>query len=142
MILPSIADDLPKTTKILANFFTYTSARALVECGGLRVCEQNPPHSAGSAGAGKPPQEILAKAFLSRNLAFLLAARRPPHSTPYVRHRLLFCLFFFDRFLEGIFAIFVDFWASLGTPKFIKNRQKSTSEAFLFPSLCISCIFN
>ena len=41
---------LAETAKILINFFTYTSARNLVECGGLRVCEQNPPHSAVSAG--------------------------------------------------------------------------------------------
>ena len=69
----------------------------------------------------------MAKIFLSRNLAFLLAERRPPHSTPDVRHRLLFCFFFFDRFLEGIFSIFVHFWASLGTPKIVKNRLRKPS---------------
>ena len=45
---------LTETAKILINLFTYTSARSLVECGGLRVCELNPPHSAWSAGVGKP----------------------------------------------------------------------------------------
>ena len=79
---------------------------------------------------------------MSRNLAFLLAARWPPTLAPDCRHRLLFCLLFFDRFLEGIFSIFVHFWLPLGTPKIIKNRQKSTSEAFLFPSLCLSCFFS
>ena len=133
---------LAETAKILINFSTNTSARSLVECGGLRVCELNPPHSAGSAGVYKFVFVNLAKAFLSRNLAFLLAARRPPHSTPDCRHRLLFCLLFFDRFSEGIFLIFVHFCPPLGTPKIIKNRQKSTSEAFPFPSLCISCFFS
>ena len=68
-----------------------------MECGGLRVCELNPPHSAGSGGVGKLVSKIKAKIFLSRNLAFLLAARRPPHSTTDCRHRLLFCFVFFDR---------------------------------------------
>ena len=113
-----------------------------MECGGLRFSEQNPPHSAGSGGVNRLPPRIMAKTFLSRNLAFLLAARRPPHSTTDWCHRLLFCLLFFDRFLGGIFSIFVHFWLPLGTPKIIKNRQKSTSEAFLFPSLCLSCFFS
>ena len=112
-----------------------------MECGGPRVSDLNPPHSARSGGVGKSSHETFAKIFLSRNLAFLLAARRPPHSTLYGRPRLLFCLLFFDRFSEGIFFIFVHFWPPLGTPKIIKNRQKSTSEAFPFPSLCISCFF-
>ena len=43
--------------------------------------------------------EIIAKAFLSRNLAFLLAARWPPTLVPDGWHRLRFCLVFFDRFL-------------------------------------------
>ena len=118
----------------------HTSAPR-VECGGLRFSEQNPPHSAGSGGVGKPSHEIIAKIFLSRDLAFLLAARRPPHSTSNCGGRLLFCLLFFDRFLEGIFSIFVHFWDPLGTPKIIKNQKKSISEAFVFPSLCLSCIF-
>ena len=113
-----------------------------MECGGLRVCEPNPPHSAGSAGVCKSHSKIIARTFLSRNLAFLLAAERPPHSTTDGLARLLFCFLFFDRFLKGIFSIFVHFWSSLGTPKIIKNRQKSTSEAFLFPSLCLSCFFS
>ena len=45
---------LPETAKILINFFTYISAKGLVECGGLRVCELNPPHSAGGGGVGRP----------------------------------------------------------------------------------------
>ena len=89
-----------------------------------------------------PLSKIKAKTFLSRNLAFLLAARWPPTLAPDWCHRLLFCLLFFDRISEGIFFIFAHFWDSLGTPKIIKNRQKSTSEAFLFPSLCISCFFS
>ena len=109
--------------------------------GGDRVSEKNPPHSAGSGGVYRLPPRIMAKTFLSRNLAFLLAARWPPTLAPDCRHRLLFCLLFFDRFLEGIFSIFTHFGASLGTPKIIKNRKKSTSEAFLFPSLCISYFF-
>ena len=134
---------LAETAKGLINFFTYTSARSLVECGGLRVCELNPPYSAGSGGVCRLVSKIIAKkSFLSRNLAFLLAARWPPTLATDWCHRLLFCLFFFDRFLEGIFSIFVHFWASLGTPKIIKNRQKSTSEVFLFPSLCLSCFFS
>ena len=38
-ILPWIAKVLAETAKILMNFFTYTST--LVECGGLRLGEQN-----------------------------------------------------------------------------------------------------
>ena len=110
--------------------------------GGDRASEKNPPHSAWSGGVSKLVSKIMAKTFLSRNLAFLLAARWPPHSTSNGRHRLLFCLLFFDRFSEGIFSIFAYFWPSLGTPKIIKNRQKSTSEVFLFPSLCLSCFFS
>ena len=113
-----------------------------MECGGPRVSDLNPPHSAGSGGVNRLPPRIMAKTFLSRNLAFLLAARRPPHSTTDWCYRLLFCLLFFDRFSEGIFFIFPYLWLPLGTPKIIKNRQKSTSEAFFFRSLCISCIFN
>ena len=87
-------------------------------------------HSAGSGGVGKSSSKIIAKIFLSRNLAFLLAARRPPHSTPDWCHRLLFCLLFFNRFLEGIFSIFAYFWHSLGTPKsskINKNRPQKVS---------------
>ena len=32
---------LAETAKILINFFTYTSARNLVECGGLRAARRN-----------------------------------------------------------------------------------------------------
>ena len=132
---------LAETAKILINLFTCTSTRSLVESGGLRVCELNPPHSAGSGGVCRLVSKIKANTFLSRNLAFLLAARRPPHSTPDGGDRLLFCLLFFDRFLEGTVSIFAHFWASLGTPKIMKNRKTLLSEAILFPSLCLSCIF-
>ena len=89
-----------------------------------------------------PLSKIKAKTFLSRNLAFLLAARRPPHSTIHWGDRLLFCLLFFDRFLEGIFLNFAHFWPPLGIPKIIKNRQKSVSGGLLFRILCLSYTFS
>ena len=52
------------------------------------------------------------------------------------------CLLFFDRFLEGIFSIFVHVWPPLGTPKIIRNRQTSVSGGLLFPTLCFSCTFS
>ena len=64
----------------------------------------------------------LAKAFLSRNLAFLLAARRPPHSTIYGCRRLLFCFLFFDRFSEDTFFIFAHFWPPQKSSKIAKSR--------------------
>ena len=75
-----------------------------MECGGLRVCELNPPHSARSGGVSRLVHEIIAKAFLSRNLAFLLSARRPPHSTLDWDGRLLVCVLFCEQFSKGIFT--------------------------------------
>ena len=123
---------LAETAEILTNLFTYTSARSLAECGGLRVCELNPPHSAGSGGVSRLVHEIIAKIFLSRNVAFLLAARRPPHSTIHWWGRLLFCVLFFDRFLEGILCIFAYFCPPLGTPKSSKITKSRCREVSFF----------
>ena len=133
---------LAETAKIMINVFTHTSARSLVECGGLRVCELNPPHSAGSGGVCRPHHETISKQIRSRNLAFLLAARRPPHSTPYWCRRFLFCFLFFDRFSEGIFFYFCLFLGSPWGLRIIKNRKKFVSGGFLFPTLCFACTFN
>ena len=38
--------------------------------------------------------------------------------------------------------MFAYFWLPLGTPKIIKNRQKSVSGALLCPILCFACTFN
>ena len=82
--------------------------------------------------------EILAEIFLSRNLAFLLAARWPPTLTTDVRDRLLFCLLFFDRCLEGIFSIFVHFWCGSQTcavvGKQTMEKRRSTKGLNLLPT--------
>ena len=89
-----------------------------------------------------PLSKIKAKTFLSRNLAFLLAARSPPTLTTDCLSRLLFCLRLFDRFLEGMFSIFAHFWPSLGTQKIVKNCEKSVSGGLLLWILFLSCTFS
>ena len=64
----------------------------------------------------------LGKSLPERNLWIPWAAPAPSTLTMNVSHCLLFCLLFFDQFLERIFSIFDDFRPSLGTPKITKNR--------------------
>ena len=102
-----------------------------MECGGPRVRELNPPHSAWSGGVNRLPPRIMAKTFLSRNLAFLLAARWPPTLAPDGRDRLLFCLLFFDRFLEGILFLLI-FGLPWGPRKSSKIAKSLCRQVFFF----------
>ena len=113
-----------------------------MECGGLRVSELNPPHSAWSGGVCRPSVKNQGKnlpeqeSCIPTGRANAAALDQQRMTSP------PFLPLFLNRFSEGIFFIFAHFWPPLGTPKITKNRQKSTSEAFLFPSLCLSCFFS
>ena len=113
-----------------------------MECGGHRVSELSPPHSARSAGVGRLDHGILLDTCRSRHLVCLLAAQRPSNHILYCPHCLLFCLLFFDQFLEGTFSIFCDFRRPRGTQQIIKNREKSVSNGVFFSTSVFSLIFD
>ena len=97
-------------------------AKSLVECGGLRVCELNPPHSAWSAGVGKFSVKNQGKNLPEQESC--IPTGRAMAADPH--HGLVGSPPFLPPFFRSIsgrhFFNFCSFLASPGDPQ---NHQKS-----------------
>ena len=111
-----------------------------MECGGHRVSDLQSAALRRECWRALDLFSVLGKSLPERNLGFLglRDGRRPSPETGEVGS------FFASFFSIGFWRLFFDFGdvrLSLWTPKIFKNRQNSTSEAFLFPSRCDGGIF-
>ena len=93
-----------------------------MECGGLRVSELNPPHSAGSGGVGKPSIKNHGKNLPEQESCIPSGRAMAADPRPGLSASLRFLHPFFRSILGRHFFNVCSFLASPGDPQ---NRQKS-----------------